>query len=48
MGSLLITPLQMEPRAVILCVVADGEYARAGNSAGLPEHFQELPEGLSR
>ena len=47
LGSLLITPLQMEFGAVILRVVAYGQYATAGNSARFAEHFQELPEGLS-
>jgi hypothetical protein len=45
--GLLITPRQMEFGAMILRVVTDGEYATSGNSAGLAEHFEELPEGLS-
>src|ERR1700730_10219262 len=47
LGSLLAAPLQMEFGAVILCVVADGQNAAAGDGANFPEHFQELPEGLS-
>jgi hypothetical protein len=37
----------MEFGAVILCVIADGQNAATGDGADFPEHFQELPEGLS-
>jgi hypothetical protein len=37
----------MEFGAMILRIVTDGEYATAGHSAGLAEHLEELPEGLS-
>ena len=33
--------------AMILRVVTDGEDATSGNSAGLAEDFEELPEGLA-
>ena len=37
----------MEFGPMILRIVTDGEYATAGNSAGLAEQLEELSEGLS-
>jgi len=37
LGSLLVAPLQMEFGPMILCVVADGQNAVAGNGADLPK-----------
>jgi hypothetical protein len=44
---MLVAPLQVEFGAMILCVVADGQNAVAGNRADFSKHLQELPEGFS-
>jgi hypothetical protein len=43
LGSLLAAPFQMEFGAIILCVVADGQNAAAGDGADFPETFLETP-----
>ena len=46
-GVLLVAPPQMEFGSMVLCVVADGHNAAAGNGTGFPKPFREFPEGLS-
>src|SRR5262249_38668613 len=46
-GDLLDAPFQMQFRAMILGIVADGHHAAAGDRACRSEYLEEFPEALT-